>query len=124
MARTELIPAPIDEKNITSDWIYEMFDLGDVVEDNGYYLGFVNHVPLTCMVRGNMADFLVPHSVFHSHEQRDSAISKLKDGAQRIIDECESNGIIVKKDVSRIGVWRVMLLFYFKEEQDNNLFKA
>lgn len=42
---TELIPAPIDDKNVMEDWINDVFDNGDCTEDRKRIIGFIDHSP-------------------------------------------------------------------------------
>lgn len=40
-----LIPAPIDNKNVMEDWINDVFDNGDCTEDRKRIIGFIDHSP-------------------------------------------------------------------------------
>lgn len=52
MDNNNLIPAYIDDKNITTDWIEEIFD-GQCATSNGkIYLGFVKNRPIRCDIIG------------------------------------------------------------------------
>lgn len=52
MDNKNLIPAYIDDKNITTDWIEEIFD-GQCATSNGkIYLGFVKNRPIRCDIIG------------------------------------------------------------------------
>lgn len=48
-----LIPAPIDGKNIMTDWIEEMFDFQCATSNGKIYLGFVQDLPIRCDIIGN-----------------------------------------------------------------------
>ena len=47
------IPAPIDNKNVTTDWICEVFDNGDFVMDDNRIFGFVSRQPAFASWSGN-----------------------------------------------------------------------
>lgn len=49
----KLIKAPIDEKNITSDWIQDVFDNFNCVQCGEKYAGFINGVPAWCEIHDN-----------------------------------------------------------------------
>lgn len=48
-----LIPAPIDDKNITTDWIEEIFDGQCAVSNGKSYLGYINGHAVKCDIVGN-----------------------------------------------------------------------
>lgn len=122
MERAKLIPAPIDERNVTSDWIYEMFDLGDCVDDNGTYVGFINHVPALCQVTNNEATFSFPKSSFFSFERMDEGFVQLKGRLDRFISETNKSESLFVSYCINDQLCRYGLSFYFKEQQDTNLF--
>lgn len=47
-----LIPAPIDDKNIMTDWIEEIFDFDCAASNGETYLGFVEGKPIRCDIIG------------------------------------------------------------------------
>lgn len=49
----ELVKAPVDNKNISTDWIEEVFDNFDCIEIGSQYVGFVNDVPAWCKINDN-----------------------------------------------------------------------
>lgn len=56
MEEKKLIAAPIDEKNVTSDWIETIFDYFNIVvggKRNNTYLGFVDDVPVIAEINAN-----------------------------------------------------------------------
>lgn len=53
MDNTKLIPAPIDEKNITTDWIEDIFEFSSCAQNGNKYVGFINDAPVMCVVEGN-----------------------------------------------------------------------
>lgn len=122
MERAKLIPAPIDERNVTSDWIYEMFDLGDCVDDNGTYVGFINHVPALCQVTNNEVTFSFPKSSFFSFERMDEGFAQLKGRLDRFISESNKSESLYVSYFINDQLCRFGLSFYFKEQQDTNLF--
>lgn len=48
-----LVPAPIDEKNITSDWIEEIFDDCNCTFSGNTVTGFINGAACTCTYQKN-----------------------------------------------------------------------
>jgi len=82
MDYNNLIPAPIDGKNITTDWIEEIFD-GQCSTSNGKtYLGFVKDLPIRCDIIENALcwQFLVPTDWWH----RDVVIPAMEELTKRL----------------------------------------
>ena len=48
-----MIPAPIDEKNVTTDWLEYIFDFADFVCNGDVLLGFVGGKPVMATVDYN-----------------------------------------------------------------------
>lgn len=53
----KLTAAPIDEKNITTDWIDSLFDNETYAYQNGEWLGWIDNVPVRVTYTGNTARF-------------------------------------------------------------------
>ena len=58
-----LIPAPIDDKNITTDWIEEIFDFDCAASNGKTYLGFINGLP----IKADIKDHQIYWSLLSSH---------------------------------------------------------
>jgi hypothetical protein len=58
------IPAPIDEKNVCTDWIADVFDFSDCTINGNEAVGFINGAPVYLTWSGNsMYWSAVTHSV-------------------------------------------------------------
>ena len=74
-----LIPAPIDEKNITSDWIEDIFDnccFGG--KGNNIYVGFIKDCVVLCEYHGNVINWKVESECFNGKDERENAFNELK----------------------------------------------
>lgn len=77
---TKLIPAPIDEKNVCTDWIEEVFDNLRHVESGKQAVGFVNDAPVYVSWYENQMTFLVvEHHINRYEETRDEIAKRLKE---------------------------------------------
>lgn len=54
---TKFEPVPIDEKNITTDWIDSLFDDDEFVMQHGEWLGWIEGCPMRVTTSGNVATF-------------------------------------------------------------------
>ena len=108
-----LIPAPLDEKNIVTDWIEDVFDYQTAVSNNGIYLGFVDDIPMRCDIMGNKAHWMIAFGgyVSLSEDARRSALNELKRRLQVIDQDNEDNGIVV--DYNDIVLVGIIQSFYF-----------
>lgn len=52
-----LIKAPIDEKNVSSVWIDQVFDNLAFVQSGEKYVGFINDVPAWCEIYDNFVSW-------------------------------------------------------------------
>lgn len=58
MANERLIPAPLDNRNVTTDWIENLFDEYHAMKENNCYVGFYKGIPMVCdFVLDNQAIF-------------------------------------------------------------------
>lgn len=114
-----LIPAPIDEKNITSDWIDCIFDSCDRIvggKHSDIYTGFVADLPTNCFINGNAVLWHIDKfhcGVFQLKDAYNELLKRLK--ALDDVDD-ESTGIVVKYDTSMKEELILMQQFFFKEE--------
>lgn len=113
----KLIPAPIDGKNITSDWIEDIFDFSDFVvggKGGKIYTGFVGNRPTNCFIDGNAIFWHIDKfhcGVFNNKSAYDELLKRLKEE-----DDAEMGDIVVKYDVSMRDELIVMQRFFFKDE--------
>ena len=58
-SHSEWDAAPIDETNVSTDWIDDFLNAGtsNSAYDCHHWLGFVNHMPVSVTTEGNMATF-------------------------------------------------------------------
>ena len=77
----KLIPAPIDEKNVTTDWIAEIFDnCGDCVRSNKKFVGFVNDSVCFCEYSNYHLLWYMPVSLARNlKDSWDELIRRLKE---------------------------------------------
>ena len=59
MAKKELIPAPLDGKNVTTDWIEEMFDEQSALYGSHKMLGFMAGAAVQASWDGNVLTWKV-----------------------------------------------------------------
>lgn len=99
MIMERLIPAPIDEKNVTSDWIEDVFDVCCVGGNhNGTYVGFVNNCVILCEYNGNNIYWTVSEKANSTNSQRYAAFYELK---QRLFAlDKENENLTVKYSVA------------------------
>lgn len=90
----KLIPAPIDEKNVTSDWIAEIFDnCGDCVMHDNKFTGFVKDSVCCCEYINNHLFWHIPQNFAkNARESWDELIRRLK--------EHDTEPLVVKYDES------------------------
>ena len=118
-SEAKLIPAPLDEKNLTTDWIEEVFDNYSCScggKRNNVYTGIVEDCPVSCFVTHNRVMWHVdPHigGVPNAGHAYCSLISRLKD----LFDEDENPGIVVEYDDSMKDGYFLVQTFYFKDEE-------
>lgn len=73
MDNNNLIPAPIDDKNITTDWIEEIFDGQCCCQNNGTYIGFIKGLPIKADIKDNQIYWsrLSSHICFESTSEEE-----------------------------------------------------
>ena len=110
-----LIPAPIDEKNITSDWIEDIFDnccFGG--KGNNIYVGFIKDCVVLCEYHGNVINWKVESECFNGKDERENAFNELK---KRLVDiDEETPDIVVKYSPFDKDVTCLTQSFFFKDE--------
>lgn len=73
MAKTRLIPAPLDEKNVTTDWIEELFDDQSALYGKNKMLGFMAGAAVQASWEGNVLTWKVLDG------DGDAAIKKMRE---------------------------------------------
>ena len=110
-----LIPAPIDEKNITSDWIEDIFDnccYGG--KKNNIYVGFIRDCVILCEYHNNIINWKVESECFNGKSAREDAFNELRKRLE-ILDK-ENDGLVVKYSPFSEGVLCIEQRFFFKDE--------
>lgn len=110
-----LIPAPIDEKNIMSDWIEEIFDnccFGG--KKDNIYVGFICDCVVLCEYNNNVINWKVESEFFNKEEARKSAFNELRKRLETI--DKESFDIVVKYSPFDKDVTCLTQSFFFKDE--------
>lgn len=113
METRKLIPAPIDGKNITTDWIEEVFDYQSAVCNKSCYLGFVNDYPCKCVIIDNKLywSFVITYTICTDadmHNAMRELIKRLKE-----IDK-DNDGITT--DYYEMSRSQLVQSFYFVDE--------
>lgn len=116
---TDRTPAFIDEKDVTTDWIEEVFEnymccCGG--KRGNIYTGIVEECPVSCMVRENNIVWHVdPHigGVPNAGHAYCSLVKRLKE----LFDEDTDSGLVVEYDDSMKDGYFLVQSFYFKEEK-------
>lgn len=61
------VPTPIDEKNISTDWIDDLFDNGEFVMRHNEWLGWIEGCPVRVTTADNVATFYAFGKAFTKH---------------------------------------------------------
>ena len=101
----EKTKAIIDEKNVTTDWIGEVFDRADYTQDGKCIVGFVSHFPMLVAWTSNN---IVWQAVLGGENCLDVLEKRLA-----LFEDEESNIYSERKRVARNIV---LQSFYFKED--------
>lgn len=110
--KKKLIPAPLDGKNVTRDWICEIFDNYDCIlggKRDEIYTGFVDSRPTTCIVNGNTILWHINKwycSVYTLKEVYENLIKRLK--------EHDTPPLVVKYDTSMKDELILLQQFFFE----------
>ena len=104
----KLIPAPLDEKNVTTDWIEEMFDDQSALYGKNKMLGFMAGAAMQASWSGNMLVWKVLDG-----DGYQAKMQLLKRYRERYPDE-ESPFIVEKQMPTDMIVMR----FYWKPENE------
>jgi hypothetical protein len=108
----KIIPAPIDGKNVGTDWMDAVFDSADVVEHRRMMLGFI----WNCVVYAEWHDNTITWRVMQDIGQGDSI------GAYHILNErlkemeSDEQNIFSRIQHGELGKLELVQSFYFKED--------
>lgn len=106
----KLIPAPIDNKNVTTDWIEEIFDnFGDCISSGNKFTGFVKDSVCCCEHINNHLFWHIPQNFAKDAKASwDELIRRLK--------EHDTPPLIVKYDESMKDELLLLQSFYWTND--------
>lgn len=115
METRRLIPAPVDDKNITTDWIEEVFDDQSALRSKHGFMGFIADVGVVCYINGNKLQWMLIHGGYHDSENdRRKALDTLYKRLQEKDKDNEEYDITT--EYYRIGLIGLSQSFYFVDE--------
>lgn len=106
MATKKLIPAPLDDKNVTTDWIEELFDDQSALYSKDKLFGFMAGAAMQASWSSNELHWKVLDG------DRYAAIKCLRGRNRERYPESESPFIIKEQILANVCIWR----FYWKNE--------
>lgn len=117
MKKRRLIPAPLDEKNVTTDWIEELFDDQSALYARHKRLGFIAGVAVQASWEGNVLTWKVLGG------DGEAAVKKLRERYDERYPEKESPFIIrrwmtYKRTYESRTLESYKMVFYWKPEND------
>lgn len=108
MDEKKLIPAPLDEKSVTTDWIEAMFDEQSALYGKHQMLGFMAGAVMQASWSGNKLKWKVLDG------DRYEAIKRLRERNRERYPESESPFIVKEQILANVCIWR----FYWKPENE------
>ena len=106
---TKLIPAPIDNKNVTQDWIEEIFDDGNCTWSGNKCVGFVKGSICGCVFSGNIVAWkIIDEFTWYAQPSFDELERRLR--------EHDADGLVVEYFKSRDCEYQLTQRLYFKDE--------
>ncbi len=106
----KLIPAPLDEKNVTTDWIESVFDYYDYTYDGkNTYTGFVKGSVCCCVYHGN-------HIIWHINQHYSVNAKQSYEELIKRLHEFDTAPLVVKYDTSMREELFLMQKFYWEDE--------
>lgn len=106
----KLIPAPIDEKNVTSDWIEEIFDDGNCTRGGrNMVTGFIGGSVCSCIYKGN-------HILWQINKEYADNAEKSYDQLIKRLKEHDTPPLVVLYDTSKREELFLLQTFHWKDE--------
>ena len=114
MNEEKLIKAPIDEKNVSSDWIEEVFDcVWRGGKEANIFTGFIGQCLVSCKYSDNMLYWQVESQFFNVGEDIHGTYSELR---MRLMVRDKNNQNLVVKNYFYDRKFVIAQHFFFKEE--------
>lgn len=114
MNEENLIEAPIDEKNVSSDWIEEVFDcVWRGGRQANTYTGFIGHCLVSCKYSGNKLHWQVESQFFNVGEDILGAYNELR---RRLTVRDQEDQNLVVKNYYYDKEFVIAQHFFFKED--------
>ena len=79
----KLTPAPLDEKNVTTDWIDDIFDDSSCTCNGSTYTGFVKDSVCSCLVGSNTIIWKIDKDYAKDAMQSYKELQEAREGARR-----------------------------------------
>lgn len=107
----KLIPAPLDEKNVTTDWIDDIFDDSNCTCNGSTYTGFINDSVCSCLVGRNTIIWKI------DKDYAKDALGSYNELQKRLkVLDGENPGLVVRYDTSMQEQLLLGQRFYWAEE--------
>ena len=114
MNEENLIEAPIDEKNVSSDWIEEVFDcVWRGGRKTNTYTGFIGHCLVSCKYSGNKLHWQVESQFFNVGEDILGTYNELR---RRLTVRDQEDQNLVVKNYYYDKKFVIVQHFFFKED--------
>ena len=107
--REKLIPAPLDEKNVTTDWIEEVFDDCNCTRNGSVYTGFVKDSVCSCLVGRNTIIWKIDKDY-----AKDAGLSYTE--LLKRLREHDTPPLVVKYDTSMKETLLLGQRFFFRDD--------
>ena len=107
----KLTPAPLDEKNVTTDWIDDIFDDSSCTCNGSTYTGFVKDSVCSCLVGSNTIIWKI------DKDYAKDAMQSYKELQERLkVLDGENPGLVVRYDTSMQEQLLLGQRFYWADE--------
>ena len=107
----KLIQAPVDDKNVTTDWLESIFDSDDFARDTCRMVGFICGCVVSARWYANVVDWLISQDMGGDYV---TAMIILEERLRKA--ESPEQGIYSKIEHSREGRYGIRQKFYFRDE--------
>lgn len=108
MKQKRLLPAPLDDKNVTTDWIEGMFDSGSALYGSHKAIGFIAGAAVQASWSGNALKWKVLDG------DRYEAIKRLRERYWKRYPDNPSPFVVKEQILANVCIMR----FYWKPDND------